>query len=259
MNFLKPKRKFGQNFLTDDSIAKDIVSFLSDSKTKTIIEIGPGKGILTKYLLKISNKQVKFVEIDEECVSYLKNKYPNEIKLMIGLHPTHIGADYKIEIDHVKKMLGEVEFSAVGEIGIDLYWNKKNVKNQINIFIQQIEIALSNKLPIVVHCRDAFDEVDLILGPTTPDSAFKIGEKLDDPIAMYLSDVFTVSTNLSGLPAISIPMGLKNELPIGLQIIGNHFDESKILSLSHHYKQITDWQSMMQNMETLRLINKYLG
>ena len=93
----------------------------------------------------------------------LKNKYPNEIKLMIGLHPTHIGADYKIEIDHVKKMLGEVEFSAVGEIGIDLYWNKKNVKNQINIFIQQIEIALSNKLPIVVHCRDAFEEVYKVL------------------------------------------------------------------------------------------------
>ena len=93
----------------------------------------------------------------------LKNKYPNEIKLMMGLHPTHIGADYKIEIDHVKKMLGEVEFSAVGEIGIDLYWNKKNVKNQINIFIQQIEIALSNKLPIVVHCRDAFDEVYKVL------------------------------------------------------------------------------------------------
>ena len=93
----------------------------------------------------------------------LKNKYPNEIKLMIGLHPTHIGADYKIEIDHIKKMLGEVEFSAVGEIGIDLYWNKKNVKNQIKIFIQQIEIALSNKLPIVVHCRDAFDEVYKVL------------------------------------------------------------------------------------------------
>ena len=99
--------------------------------------------------------------------------------------------------------------------------------------------------------REAFDEVDLILGPTTPDSAFKIGEKLDDPIAMYLSDVFTVSTNLAGLPAISIPMGLKNELPIGLQIIGNHFDESKILSLSHHYQQITDWHNMMPNMETL--------
>ena len=93
----------------------------------------------------------------------LKNKYPNEIKLMMGLHPTHIDTDFKIEIDHIKKMLGEVEFSAVGEIGIDLYWNKKNLKNQINIFIQQIEIALSNKLPIVIHCRDAFDEVYKVL------------------------------------------------------------------------------------------------
>ena len=93
----------------------------------------------------------------------LKNKYPNEIKLMMGLHPTHIVADCKIEIDHIKKMLGELEFSAVGEIGIDLYWNKKNIKNQINIFIQQIEIALSHKLPIVIHCRDAFDEVYKVL------------------------------------------------------------------------------------------------
>ena len=84
MNFLKPKRKFGQNFLTDDNIAKDIVSFLSDSKTKTIIEIGPGKGILTKYLLKISSKEIKFVEIDEECVSYLINKYPNIEKHLIN-------------------------------------------------------------------------------------------------------------------------------------------------------------------------------
>jgi len=93
----------------------------------------------------------------------LKNKYPNKIKLMMGLHPTHIDKDSKIEIDHIKKMLGEDEFSAVGEIGIDLYWNKKNLKNQINIFIQQIEIALSHKLPIVIHCRDAFDEVYKVL------------------------------------------------------------------------------------------------
>ena len=93
----------------------------------------------------------------------LKNKYPNEMKLMMGLHPTHIDTDFKIEIDHIKKMLGEFEFSAVGEIGIDLYWNKKNIKNQINIFIQQIEIALSHKLPIVIHCRDAFDEVYKVL------------------------------------------------------------------------------------------------
>ena len=93
----------------------------------------------------------------------LKNKYPNEIKLMMGLHPTHIDDNYLIEINNVKKMLDEDEFSAVGEIGIDLYWNKKNLKNQIEVFIQQIEIALLNKLPIVVHCRDAFDEVYKVL------------------------------------------------------------------------------------------------
>ncbi|MEC9205701.1 MAG: Asp-tRNA(Asn)/Glu-tRNA(Gln) amidotransferase subunit GatA [Pseudomonadota bacterium] len=90
---------------------------------------------------------------------------------------------------------------------------------------------------------EAFKKVDLILGPTTPDSAFKIGEKANDPIAMYLSDVFTVSANLAGLPAMSIPMGFKNNLPLGLQIIGNHFDESKILSLAHHFQQMIDWHN----------------
>ena len=89
--------------------------------------------------------------------------------------------------------------------------------------------------------RDAFDQVDLIIGPTTPDKAFKIGEKMNDPIAMYLSDVYTVSTNLAGLPAMSIPMGFKENMPVGLQIIGNHFDEKNILKISHLYQQETDW------------------
>ena len=65
---------------------------------------------------------------------------------------------------------------------------------------------------------------------------------------MYLSDVFTVSTNLAGLPAMSIPMGFKNKLPLGLQIIGNHFDESKILSLAKHFQQLTDWHTMQPNI-----------
>ena len=102
---------------------------------------------------------------------------------------------------------------------------------------QKIRKIISNEFEF------AFKEVDLILGPTTPDTAFKLGEKTNDPIAMYLSDVFTVSTNLAGLPAMSIPMGFKNNLPLGLQIIGNHFDESKILSLAHHYQNLTDWHT----------------
>ena len=91
---------------------------------------------------------------------------------------------------------------------------------------------------------NAYKEVDLILGPTTPDIAFKIGEKMNDPIAMYLSDVYTVSTNLAGLPAMSIPMGFKENMPLGLQIIGKHFDEENILRISHLYQKETDWHLM---------------
>jgi aspartyl-tRNA(Asn)/glutamyl-tRNA(Gln) amidotransferase subunit A len=102
---------------------------------------------------------------------------------------------------------------------------------------QKIRKIISNEF------AQAFKDVDLVLGPTAPDSAFRIGEKSNDPIAMYLSDIFTVSTNLAGLPAMSIPMGFKNKLPLGLQIIGNHFDESKILSLACHFQNITDWHT----------------
>jgi len=94
---------------------------------------------------------------------------------------------------------------------------------------------------IASEFTEAFKDVDLILGPTAPDSAFKLGEKTNDPIAMYLSDIFTVSANLAGIPAMSIPMGFKNNMPLGLQIIGNHFDESKILSLANHFQNLTDW------------------
>ena len=85
--------------------------------------------------------------------------------------------------------------------------------------------------------------MDLILGPTTPDIAFKIGEKMNDPIAMYLSDVYTVSTNLAGLPAMSIPMGFKSKMPLGLQIIGNHFDEENILKISYLFQRETEWHT----------------
>ena len=94
MNTLKPKRKFGQNFLTDDNIAKDIVSYLSDYKTKTIIEVGPGKGILSNFLLKISNRKIKLVEIDEECIEYLKNKFSNIEKHLIN--DDFLNIDFKV-------------------------------------------------------------------------------------------------------------------------------------------------------------------
>ncbi len=87
----------------------------------------------------------------------------------------------------------------------------------------------------------AFEQVDLIAGPTTPDVAFKIGDKTDDPVSMYLQDIYTISVNLAGLPAMSIPAGRVNNLPVGLQLIGNYFDEGRLLNAAHRFQQATDW------------------
>lgn len=87
----------------------------------------------------------------------------------------------------------------------------------------------------------AFQEVDLIVGPTAPAPAFKLGDKRDDQIGMYLQDIFTIAANLSGVPAISVPAGLLDGLPVGLQITGNHLDEARILQTAHRYQLVTDW------------------
>jgi aspartyl-tRNA(Asn)/glutamyl-tRNA(Gln) amidotransferase subunit A len=87
----------------------------------------------------------------------------------------------------------------------------------------------------------AFSQVEALLGPTTPTPAFEIGAKTSDPITMYLNDIYTIGANLAGLPAISIPCGFVGGLPVGLQIIGSHFEESKILALAHGYQRETDW------------------
>tara|TARA_B100000678_G_scaffold253845_1_gene230632 strand:+ start:114 stop:1565 length:1452 start_codon:yes stop_codon:yes gene_type:complete len=87
----------------------------------------------------------------------------------------------------------------------------------------------------------AFSEVDVIMSPSSPSSAFKIGSKTEDPIEMYLEDLFTISSNLAGVPAMSIPHGFSKNLPIGLQLIGNYLEESEILNFAHQYQKNTDW------------------
>ena len=89
--------------------------------------------------------------------------------------------------------------------------------------------------------KKAFEQVDVIMGPTAPTTAFNIGEKSDDPVTMYLSDIYTIAVNLAGLPGMSIPAGFTNNMPVGLQLIGNYFDESRLLNVAHQYQQITDW------------------
>jgi aspartyl-tRNA(Asn)/glutamyl-tRNA(Gln) amidotransferase subunit A len=91
---------------------------------------------------------------------------------------------------------------------------------------------------------EAFKHCDVIMGPTTPTTAFNLGEKGDDPVQMYLSDIYTIAVNLAGLPGMSIPCGFgTNGMPVGLQIIGNYFDEARMLNVAHQYQTATDWHN----------------
>ena len=96
---------------------------------------------------------------------------------------------------------------------------------------------------IAADFKRAFSEVDVLIGPTSPTAAFAIGAKTADPITMYLNDIYTIGANLAGLPAISIPCGFAQGLPVGLQIVGAHFAEAKLLNVAHLYQRATDWHT----------------
>ena len=123
-----------------------------DDQVKTAISNG-----ITKFFLPAIDKSYT------ERMLSLKLKYPENIFLMTGLHPTHVNNEYNLELNHVRKNLDTTDFCAIGEIGIDLYWDKTNLLNQQKVFNQQILWALEYDLPIVIHCREAFDEVFEIL------------------------------------------------------------------------------------------------
>jgi len=89
--------------------------------------------------------------------------------------------------------------------------------------------------------RRAFAEVDVILGPTATDVAFKLGDKTDDPVSMYLNDIYTIAANLAGIPAMSMGAGFIDGLPVGVQLMGNYFDEARLLNVAHQFQLATDW------------------
>ena len=89
----------------------------------------------------------------------------------------------------------------------------------------------------------AFESVDVIAGPTAPSVAFRLGEKADDPVSMYLSDIYTIAANLAGLPALSIPAGFVDGMPVGLHLVGNYFAEGRLLNAGHQYQQVTNWHT----------------
>ena len=96
---------------------------------------------------------------------------------------------------------------------------------------------------LIEEFAKVFETVDVLLGPTTPSPAFKLGEKIDDPMHMYLSDIYTVTVSLAGLPAISLPAGFVGGLPVGQQLIGPAFSEVRLLNIAHRYQQVTNWHT----------------
>ena len=177
-------------------------------------------------------------------------------EIMSDVELTDYADRYLTDLFSTVKGVGRVRLGGEREMSLRVWLDPISLAAR-DLTTQEIEEALlkenvefpagrieSKDIDLTIQLDNAYKEVDLILGPTTPDIAFKIGEKMNDPIAMYLSDVYTVSTNLAGLPAISIPMGFKENMPLGLQIIGKHFDEENILRISHLYQKETDWHLM---------------
>ena len=127
-----------------------------DKDRDEVIKKAIEKGVYRFYLPSIvSSYTIRMLDLEK--------KYPDHIRLMMGLHPTYVKENYKDELSHVHQYLAEHDFAAVGEIGIDLYWDQSFLKQQQEAFNLQIQWAKEKQLPIVIHCRDAFDEVFEVL------------------------------------------------------------------------------------------------
>ncbi len=183
-----------------------------------------GYAVATYYILATSEASSNLARYDG--VKYgLRIEGKNLIDMYMNTRSKGFGAEVKRRI-----MLGTYALSSGY---YEAYYRKA----------QQVRTLIKKDF------EDAFKEVDIILTPTSPTAAFKIGEKKDDPLQMYLSDIFTISVNLAGVPAISIPCGFTStNLPIGLQLIGRHFDEELVLRVAYAFEQATDWHKRKPNL-----------
>ena len=138
-----------------------------DKDQRAVVERAIGNGVERFYIPAISSAYT-------QRMLALESKYPKHMRLMMGLHPTHVKENYQAELEHVKSQLESRDFAAVGEIGIDLYWEKKYLKEQQEAFHIQIEWAKAKGLPIVIHCRSAFDAVFEVLEAHHDDQLYGI-------------------------------------------------------------------------------------
>jgi aspartyl-tRNA(Asn)/glutamyl-tRNA(Gln) amidotransferase subunit A len=175
-------------------------------------------GVATYYLLSSSEASANLARFDGVRYGYRTPNAENLLELYKNTRAEGFGDEVKRRI-----MLGTFALSSGY---YDAYYKKA----------QQARTLIKKDF------EDVFEKYDVILGPTTPTPAFKIGEKIDDPLTMYANDILTIPVNLAGVPGISVPCGLSQTgLPLGLQIIGKHFDESTVYRVAHAYEQATDF------------------
>jgi aspartyl-tRNA(Asn)/glutamyl-tRNA(Gln) amidotransferase subunit A len=173
--------------------------------------------LATYYIVAPAEASSNLARYDGMKYGYRDPDQVGSVESMLATRDHGFGAEVKRRI-----MLGTYVLSAGY---YDAYYKKA----------QQVRTLIARDYTKV------FEEVDVLVGPTCPTTAFKIGDKVDDPLAMYLNDVYTVPANLAGIPGISIPCGFIDGLPAGLQILGKHFDEATILRVAHAYQLATEW------------------
>ncbi|MDQ0861952.1 Asp-tRNA(Asn)/Glu-tRNA(Gln) amidotransferase subunit GatA [Bacillus sp. V2I10] len=172
--------------------------------------------LATYYLLSSSEASANLARFDGVRYGYRSDNAKNLIELYKQSRSEGFGDEVKRRI-----MLGTFALSSGY---YDAYYKKA----------QQVRTLIKKDF------EDVFEKYDVIVGPTTPTPAFKVGEKTDDPMTMYANDILTIPVNLAGVPGISVPCGFSNGLPLGLQIIGKHFDESTVYRVAHAFEQATD-------------------
>ncbi|KIL48177.1 aspartyl glutamyl-trna amidotransferase subunit a [Jeotgalibacillus soli] len=173
-------------------------------------------GVATYYLLSSSEASANLARFDGIRYGYRAENAENLIDLYKKTRAEGFGDEVKRRI-----MLGTYALSSGY---YDAYYKKAQ---QVRTLIKQ-------------DFDQIFEQYDVVVGPTTPTPAFKIGENIDDPLTMYANDILTIPVNLAGVPGISVPAGFSKGLPLGLQIIGKHFDESTVYRVAHAFEQATD-------------------
>jgi aspartyl-tRNA(Asn)/glutamyl-tRNA(Gln) amidotransferase subunit A len=216
-----PKEYFGEGLSKE--VAAVVDAAISEYKKlgAQVVEVSLPNSQLAipcYYVLAPSEASSNLSRFDGVRYGYRAKEYKDLVDMYCKTRAEGFGAEVKRRI-----MIGTYALSAGY---YDAYYLKA----------QKLRRLIANDF------AQAFERCDVIMGPTSPTTAFKIGAKSDDPVAMYLSDIYTISVNLAGLPGMSIPAGFAPDgLPVGLQLIGKYFDDARLLNVAHRYQQVSDW------------------